>query len=38
VWAAGEWVPRAVLNGDERLDILPMDELGVVRIRLLRLP
>jgi len=38
VWEAGEWVPRAVLNGDERLDILPMDELGVVRIRLLRLP
>jgi len=37
-WEAGEWMPHAVLNGDERLEVLPTHELGVVRIRLLRLP
>jgi hypothetical protein len=35
---SGEWMPTAVLNGDERLDVLPMDDIGVVRIRVLRLP
>ncbi|MEN8601272.1 DUF5597 domain-containing protein [Microbacterium rhizosphaerae] len=34
---AGEWMPRAVLNGDERLVVLPTDGIGVVRIRVLRL-
>jgi beta-galactosidase GanA len=32
----GEWIPGRVLNGDERLGILPFDELGMARIRLLR--
>jgi hypothetical protein len=35
---AGRWVPGRALNGDERLFILPFDDLGVVRIRLLHLP
>jgi hypothetical protein len=34
-FADGRWVPGRVLNGDERLFILPFDGLGVVRIRLL---
>ena len=37
-FANGEWVPGRALNGDERLFILPFDRLGVVRIRLLRVP
>jgi len=32
------WVPGRALNGDERLFLLPADDLGAVRIRLLRLP
>jgi beta-galactosidase GanA len=35
-YADGEWIPGRVLNGDERLSILPFDELGMARIRLLR--
>jgi hypothetical protein len=35
---AGRWVPGRALNGDERLFLLPADDLGVVRIRLLHLP
>jgi hypothetical protein len=35
---AGRWVPGRVLNGDERLFVLPADDLGVVRIRLLHVP
>ena len=34
---SGRWVPRRVLNGDERLFLLPADDVGVVRIRLLHL-
>ena len=30
------WQPGRVLNGDERLYLVPIDHLGVVRIRLLR--
>jgi hypothetical protein len=37
-FASGRWVPGRVLNGDERLFVLPADDLGAVRIRLLRLP
>jgi beta-galactosidase GanA len=32
----GRWVAGRVLNGDERLSILPSDKLGMVRIKLLR--
>ena len=32
----GRWVAARILNGDERLSILPSDELGMVRIKLLR--
>lgn len=32
----GSWVPGRSLNGDERLRILPLDEVGAVRIRLVR--
>jgi beta-galactosidase GanA len=35
-FAGGRWVAERVLNGDERLNILPSDSLGMVRIRLLR--
>ena len=35
---SGRWVPGRALNGDERLFLLPADDLGVVRIRLLHLP
>lgn len=35
---AGQWVPGRVLNGDERLFLLPAADLGMVRIRLLRRP
>jgi hypothetical protein len=34
----GRWVPGRALNGDERLFLLPFDDLGVVRIRLLSIP
>ena len=37
-FADGTWVPGRVLNGDERLFVVPADDLGMVRIRLLRLP
>ncbi|MGR0219996.1 hypothetical protein [Agromyces sp. ZXT2-6] len=33
----GEVVPGRVLNGDERLMILPNDRVGAARIRLVRL-
>ena len=32
----GRWVAGRVLNGDERLNLLPSDRLGMVRIKLLR--
>jgi len=32
----GSWMPGRSLNGDERLRILPLDEVGAVRIRLVR--
>jgi len=32
----GRWVAGRILNGDERLSILPADRLGMVRIKLLR--
>ena len=35
---SGQWVPARLLNGDERLFLLPPDELGAVRIRLLCVP
>jgi hypothetical protein len=35
---SGRWVPGRALNGDERLLLLPGDDIGIVRIRLLRLP
>ena len=35
---SGQWVPGRLLNGDERLFLLPPDELGAVRIRLLGIP
>ncbi|MEP6842141.1 MAG: DUF5597 domain-containing protein [Pseudolysinimonas sp.] len=34
----GTWVRTRVVNGDERLSIVPHDEVGIARIRLLRLP
>ncbi len=34
----GRWAPTRVINGDERLTVVPLDEVGVARIRLLRLP
>ena len=34
---AGRWVPRRVLNGDERLFLLPADDIGTVRIHLLHI-
>ena len=33
----GRWIPGRVLNGDERLLMLPADGVGAVRIRLLRI-
>lgn len=33
----GEWKRTRVINGDERLTIVPLDEVGIARIRLLRL-
>ncbi len=35
---AGMWRPGRVLNGDERLYVVPLDDLGIVRVRLLRTP
>src|SRR3954468_24547181 len=35
---AGRWVPGRLLNGDERLFVLPADDVAAVRIRLLRVP
>ncbi len=37
VYQSGKWVPGQVLNGDERLRILPSNAYGAVRIRLLHL-
>ena len=34
----GRWVAGRVLNGDERLQLVPVDDVGAVRIRLLRTP
>lgn len=34
----GTWITERVLNGDERLHVLPTNDLGAVRIRLLRRP
>lgn len=31
----GRWVPGRVINGDERLCIVPSDSFGMTRIRLL---
>ncbi|MFT3797601.1 DUF5597 domain-containing protein [Microbacterium sp.] len=36
VFEGGRWMPGRALNGDERLDVLPTDRIGAVRIRLLR--
>lgn len=33
---AGRWVPGRALNGDERLFVLPADDIAAVRIRVLR--
>ncbi|MGN6446437.1 DUF5597 domain-containing protein [Amnibacterium sp.] len=33
----GTWTCTRVVNGDERLAIVPLDEVGVARVRLLRL-
>lgn len=35
-YADGRWIPGRVLNGDERLQVVPLDEFGMVRIQLLR--
>ena len=35
-FANGSWVPGRALNGDERLFVLPADDIAAVRIRLLR--
>jgi hypothetical protein len=35
---AGRWVPGRLLNGDERLFVLPADDIAAARIRLLRIP
>jgi hypothetical protein len=32
----GQWVPGRILNGDERLSIVPFDKIGMARIRLIR--
>jgi hypothetical protein len=37
-FSAGRWVPGRVLNGDERLFVLPADDVAAVRIRLLTVP
>ncbi|WP_026046392.1 DUF5597 domain-containing protein [Sphingomonas sp. PAMC 26621] len=34
----GRWVPGRVINGDERLSIVPSDRFGMTRIRLLPAP
>ena len=31
-----EWAPGRVLNGDQRLRVVPADSFGMVKIRLLR--
>jgi hypothetical protein len=36
-YSGGRWIPGRVLNGDERLLLLPADGVGAVRIRLLRI-
>jgi hypothetical protein len=33
----GRWIPGQILNGDERLRLLPADRYGIVRIKLLRI-
>ena len=33
----GRWQPTRVLNGDERLRILPLDRVGAARVRVLSL-
>lgn len=38
LFESGRWVPGRALNGDERLFLLPADDLAAVRIRLLRIP
>jgi hypothetical protein len=35
---SGRWLPGRLLNGDERLFVLPADDVAAVRIRLLRRP
>jgi len=34
----GSWATGRVLNGDERLFVIPIDEIGAARVRLLRFP
>jgi hypothetical protein len=34
----GRWIRGRLLDGDERLHVVPLDDLGVVRITLLRTP
>src|SRR4051794_22591191 len=36
-FSAGRWMPGRVLNGDERLFVLPADDVAAVRIRLLHI-
>lgn len=36
IYVDGQWVPGRNLNGDERLNLLPLDRLSEVRIRVLR--
>ena len=35
---AGRWSGGRLLNGDERLHVVPIDDLGAARITLLRTP
>ena len=35
---AGRWSGGRLLNGDERLHVVPFDDLGAARITLLRTP
>jgi hypothetical protein len=37
-FAAGRWSGGRLLNGDERLHVVPLDDLGAARITLLRTP
>jgi hypothetical protein len=34
-YSGGKWLPGRVLNGDERLRVVPADHFSMVRIQLL---